>query len=200
MAAGRQAAEAAAGGGALLVIGVHREELAFGEGVAALLAGQGDLRGLEVLRIGDGITGRHPRSDQRYRYELQHRAIYRQIRERAVRYRLLIDLHRGDDDHGPCADVISADAGLLSCVRQRAAARLGAGGATLRTVQITADGRPPAAGATPAHTVIPPQVWDSHDFLFVGLEVYLPTAGSGGQRDWRFGADLVACIMACAAA
>jgi hypothetical protein len=45
---------------------MHREELAFGERVAATLARGNQPRGLDVLRIPEGISGRQPRADQRY--------------------------------------------------------------------------------------------------------------------------------------
>ena len=187
--------------GALLVIGVHREELAFGERVAAMLADSGDLPGLELLRIPEGISGRHPRSDQRFHYELQHRAIYRQIRELAGRYRLLIDLHRGSDDEGPCADVICADDRLLACVRKRLAETrdpdIAAGRERIRAVRLAPGGQVATNGAMCGRTVIPSDTWNNGEFLFVGLEVYLSADGVGRQEDWRFSARMIATIVAC---
>jgi hypothetical protein len=187
---------------ALLVIGVHREELAFGERVAAVLAEREDLAGLKLLRIPEGISGQHPRSDQRFHYELLHRAIYRQIQETAGRYRLLIDLHGGEDDEGLCADVICGNPQLLQCVRQQVVTGscrdFSSHAHRVRTVQLTRDSLAVAQGATAARTVIPPEVWDSPDFLFVGLEVYLPTQGAGRQQDWAFAAGWVKQIIHCA--
>ena len=186
---------------ALLVIGVHREELAFGEAVASLLAERGHLPGLELLRIPDGISGQHPRSDQRFHYELLHRAIYLQIEETAVRHRLLIDLHRGEDDEGPCADVICGDDELLRCVREWEATAddgdFSFRDDRIRTVHLNNDGMAVAKGATAARTVIPPEVWDSPDFLFVGLEIYLPVTGAGRRQDWEFAAKLVKRVVDC---
>ena len=50
-------------GNAVLVIGAHREELGFGERVAEGLPR--DL--IEVYRIPEGISGRHPREDESFR-------------------------------------------------------------------------------------------------------------------------------------
>lgn len=183
------------GGGVLLVIGVHREERAFGEGVAGFLAEQGEPPGLDVLRISDGLSGRRPRPDQRFRYEVQHRALYGQIRERAERYAVLVDLHRGEDDAGPCADVICADPAFLSCVGAGPAPR--AAGARVRPVRL---GSPREGGALPgARTVVPEEVWASERFLFVELEVYLAGEGAGRRSDWSFGAAVVRDVVRCAA-
>lgn len=186
---------------ALLVIGVHREELAFGECVAARLAECDALRRLDVLRITEGISGQRPRFDQRFHYEILHRALYRQIQKAAGRYRLLIDLHRGEDDEGPCADVISGDSRLLGCVRERTGEAAECPSrpheAAVRTVQLTGDGRDAHQGVMAGRTVIPQELWNSTDVLFVGVEVYLPTPGSGSQRDWEFSARLIEEIIRC---
>lgn len=58
-----------------VIIGVHREELAFGERVAEGL----DPRRISVLRIPEGISGRRPRADERLRYDASHREMYLQL-------------------------------------------------------------------------------------------------------------------------
>lgn len=189
-------------GQALLIVGIHREELPFGERVVAQLAETGGLSRIRVLTIPEGISGQHPRADQRFQYELQHRAIYRQIRELAVGHRLLIDLHRGEDDHS-CADVICADSRLLDCVGrrwegQRLSKAVVGHDERVRAVQLTADDASPGGSGVAGRTVIPADVWNNSDFLFVGLEVYVPTAGVGQAEDWRFAASLVESIVQCA--
>lgn len=63
------------GADTLLVIGVHRTELAFGRAVAAALApGQVDL-----LEIPEGLSGAHPRPDEVFRYQTLHSALYGQL-------------------------------------------------------------------------------------------------------------------------
>jgi hypothetical protein len=196
MRADRLSAGAGRDAATLLVIGVHHEELAFGERVAATLAAGYQARALDVLRIPEGISGRHPRADERYRFELQHRAIYRQIRELLGGHRLLIDLHRGEDDGGACADVICSDDRLLDCMRAGSA---GPGPARVRTVRLMRAGERLERGDNAARTIIPAEVWSSTALLFVGLEVYLPSQGMGAPADWRFAADLISDIIACAA-
>lgn len=106
----------------LLVIGVHREERAFGEAVAAGLYGR-----VDVLAIEDGLSGRRPRPDQRFHYDTLHRALYRQLPAHAAgHYELLVDLHSGLDRAGPSADLICAEPERLAGVT----ARLGAGAGT----------------------------------------------------------------------
>ena len=56
------------------------------------------------------------------------------------------------------------------------------------------------SGVLAAHTVIPRDVWDSPDFLFVGLEVYIPSGNGGSANDWAFAADLIKDIIAAAQA
>ena len=154
--------------------------------------------GLSVLRIPEGLSSEHPRFGQRYQYELVHRAIYRQLREAAGEHRLIIDLHAGEDDAGPCADVICADRQFLSCTHRWATPGASSGIDVVRAVQLTADGRAVAQDSTAARTVIPSCVWDSREFLFVGLEIYLPAKGSGRHQDWAFAAELVEKTIGCA--
>ena len=161
----------------LLVIGVHREELAFGEQVAARLADRSDLPALEVLRIPDGLSGRNPRDDERFRHAVAHGELYRQIRQIAGQRALVIDLHQGFDDAGPGADLYCGAAGLLIDLGARFA---GWRGRCIRLVNLT--DRDPVPGAVPGRTVIPEDVWNSPNFGFVGVEIYLPAPRPGSRR------------------
>jgi hypothetical protein len=185
---------------AVLVIGVHREELAFGERVAARVSSST----LDVLRIPEGLSGRRPRADQRFLYDTRHREIYLQLLPHVLgRYRLVIDLHTGVDEKGsPCADVLCADARFLACVAPAAEPQL-ASGCGVRPVLLTAPTRRQAEGRTPtdvlrAETALPPKVWDSDAFIYVGVEVYLPQAGEGDAAAWAFAADLMERLIGCA--
>lgn len=93
----------------LVVIGIHREELAFGrEVVRGLPIGE-----VDVLEIPDGLSGRRPLPDQSFRYGTLHRALYLQLLPYlGPSHRLLIDLHSGFDDEGPSADLLCGDGGL----------------------------------------------------------------------------------------
>ena len=120
------------------------------------------------------------------------------IRQAAWEHRLIIDLHMGEDDAGPCADVICADRLFLSCIHRWAATGASPGSEVVRTVCLTGEGRAVAQGSTSARTVIPSYVWDSRESLFVGLEMYLPAKGPGRLQDWAFTAELVEKTIGCA--
>lgn len=171
----------AAGGGPVLLIGIHRKELAFGERVAAGLSEPG----LSVLRIPEGISGQRPRQDQLLRVGAEHQARYEQVALRvAGRAPLLIDLHCGQDDAGPGADLISPSPALLGCLegRIRAAPDWGAGtrigpahreGAPLERVPAPAAAAACVAARIPsARTLIPRGLWDAPGLTDVGLEVF----------------------------
>ncbi len=182
------------------MIGVHREELAFGERVAARVSAST----LDVLRIPEGLSGRRPRADQRLLYDTRHREIYLQLLPHVLgRYRLVIDLHTGVDEEGsPCADVLCADARFLACAAP-AAWPQPASGCVVRPVLLTAPTRRQVEGSTPtdvllAATALPPRVWDNDAFLYVGVEIYLPQAGEGDAAAWAFAADLVERLIGCA--
>jgi hypothetical protein len=152
-------------GSTILVVGIHREERAFGELVAQGI----EHAGVSVLRIPEGLSGRHPRADQRFHYETLHRALYLQLLPYVLgHYRLLIDLHTGTDSLGPSADLISADGRFLDCLTQRALADDNVNERKLRFLRLD-DGR-----ASVTKTIIPARVWNNPAFLYLGLEIYLP--------------------------
>ncbi len=165
------------GPAALLVVGIHREELAFGKAVAAGLARER----VDVLTISEGLSGRRPRPDQRFHFDTLHRALYLQLLPHVrTRHRLLIDLHTGLDRQAPCADVYSRDI-------PRLAARLARADAPANPPRLISLGQ---AGAGPsAETVIPAEIWENPRFLYVGLEIYLaePGPGRGVEQDYARG-------------
>jgi hypothetical protein len=198
--------EGQSGPEAVLIIGAHREELGFGERVA-----EGLDPPIAVLRVPVGISGRRPRPDEVFYYKTRHRELYLQLRHQVRgRYRLVIDLHRGLNQPGRCADVFCRDAALLRCLQLRAQRRYGreTGTSLVRTVRLasrTGSGQPDMeADATESgkeplgRTVIPAGVWDSEDFLYVGLEVYLGREGPGQEDDWEFARQLIRDTVACA--
>lgn len=155
----------------LLVVGVHREELSFGAAVAAKL----DARRVDVLKISEGLSGRRPRQDERFRYDTLHRALYLQLLPH-VRpwHHLLVDLHTGLDPAAPCADLYSRDIDVLAARLSRAPP-LSPASPRMFGLQPQHATDPPSAAA---QTVIPAEVWRNPRFLYVGLEVYLPDADS----------------------
>lgn len=181
----------------LLVIGIHREELPFGEIVAADL----DRGEIEVLAIPEGLPGRRPRPDQHFRYATLHRELYLQLLPHVTgRHRLMIDLHTGVDPEGPCADVYCRDEGMRACLTSALARR---GGPPVRLVGLgPAQGSPtavdPNAERLPyAATVIPERVWNNEAFGYVGLEIYLAQPGRGQPDEWAFARDLIGLVAQC---
>ena len=189
----------------VVIIGAHREELGFGERVVDGL----DPR-IAVLRIPEGISGQRPRPDEVFYYETRHRELYFQLRQQVRgRFKLVIDLHRGINQPGRCADVYCRDAELLRCVHVAALGRYGrdAGTGLVRTVRLASQARIGKSGtqadaelsAGPfGRTVIPAGVWDSTEFVYVGIEIYLTCEGSGEADDWKFARQLVEDTVACA--
>lgn len=183
----------------LLVVGIHDEERAFGERVAERLK-----EGLvDVLFIPKGIPQDKRPGEVPFYHKLRHREIYLQLRQQVLgRYDLILDLHTGINESGRCADVYCRDEFLLSLLN-------GSELAEIRTVHITAKNRSSAPALNKAsthrahitqavaHTIIPQEVWNSRDFLYVGLEVYIKQAGEGTKDDWLFTCKLVELILRC---
>jgi len=159
---------------ALLVIGIHREELAFGRAVAALV----DRSRIDVLEIPEGLPGRNPRADEHFQHGKLHRELYLQLLPHMRRYRMMIDLHTGLDEGGPCADLYTLDPARLTSFLHEPAARL---------IQLGAESRQYPHGIT----VIPPEVWHAPDCLYVGLEIYLAKVGAGETAEHHYARALI---------
>jgi hypothetical protein len=171
---------------ALVVIGIHREELAFGrEVVDGLPAGEAD-----VLEIPDGLSGRRPRPDQCFRYDVVHEALYLQLLPHVCgRHRLLIDLHAGLDENGPCADLICGDAAF----GERLRAGLAGGPAGVRVIVLD------TGDAVRTHTVIPERIWHNPAFLYLCMEIYLPDDGPAQHGAVALAQRLIRLAAGCAA-
>lgn len=197
---------------AIIVIGIHREELAFGERVAELL----EESGIEVLRIDQGLSGKNPIFDDLFYYTTQHQEIYLQLRQQIKkRYDLLIDLHSGINESGACADIFCKHVDLLNCLKtvskKCSNIRCPLPGPIRLTriienseeIDDTAEGNKETdtkirvQGYPVCLTVIPHAVWASKDFIYVGLEIYLPRPDAGTLEDWQFAAEIVECILKC---
>jgi hypothetical protein len=184
----------------LVVIGAHRAELAFGEGVTALL----DPSRFSVLRIAEGISGRRPRQGEVESHRRRHRELYLQILAHvAPRQHLLIDLHTGIDESRRSADVLCADRSLLDCVAARLESQEDADRDAVRFVRLIGDIAPPdmkQAGPETwavARPELPEKVWNRGDPLYVGVEVYLSREGPGTESDWAFAHGLLETIASC---
>ena len=183
----------------LLVTGIHREELGFGDRVSGLL----NRDHIHVMRIPEGISHVRTGRDSPFYYITRHREIYLQLRQQVKgRYRLLIDLHCGLNEAGYCADIYCRDEQLLQCVAERAK-QIGVE-KLLRMVKILADSEGENAvedyrhNKTTARTLIPEQIWNNRDFCYVGLEIYLAKEGIGITEEWRFALELIETIQSCA--
>ncbi len=181
----------------LLVTGIHREELGFGDRVADLL----DHERVDVLRIPEGISHARPKANELFYYRTRHREIYLQVKQQIGRgCRLLIDLHSGCSTTSPCADIYCHDNAMLACLLPEQAAFDQAH--TVRLVKIVEQqaGASLSEASMPiAHTWVPRELWDNPAFTYVGLEVYLHDNDAGAPREWRFARELIDHIEACAA-
>lgn len=182
----------------VLVTGVHREELSFGDGVARRCASDQ----IDVLRIPEGVPQRCGNVDQQFYHETRQRELYLQLHQQVKgRYRLLIDLHSGVDEEGPCADIYCRDSRLL----ERIGSRLDTRNLThrVRLVRIV-DAHQPAilegsqtAVDTQARTSIPAAIWAGGRPIYVGLEVYLADPAAPGDAE-ALACRLIHCIQLCA--
>lgn len=164
---------------ALLVIGIHREELAFGQAVAEDL----DPERVEVLAIPDGLSGRHPRPDQRFHWDTLHRALYLQLLPHLrPHHRLLIDLHTGLDSRAPGADLYCRDPARLAALLDTAPSLE----PPPRLIPLGGTESGPRAA-----TVIPPEVWRDPPCLYVGMEIYLTDPGAGREVEQAYGRNLI---------
>lgn len=184
---------------AVLILGIHREELAFGEAVAAGL----DPARIDLLRIPQGVSGARPTQDQAFYYRANHRELYGQIlRQVRGRYDLVIDLHCGIHEPGRCADLFSADPLLLGCACSAARRSPGVPPNPIRPVLL--GGASPSAQDTPvppplrARTVIPEAIWNSPRFRYLGIEVFLASPGPGDPQDWALARGLIDAVLGCA--
>ncbi len=183
----------------LLVTGIHREELDFGDRVAALI----DRNHVHVMRIPEGISHARTGSGGLFYYNTRHREIYLQLRQQVTgHYRLLIDLHCGLNDTGRCADLYCRDEQILQCI-SGCTGQLAMGG-QLRLVKILTDSengdlvKEVKKVDVGARTSIPEQMWNDQSFVYVGLEIYLAKVGDGVAADWRFARDLIDFVRDCA--
>lgn len=166
---------------ALLVIGIHREELAFGRAAAAAL----EPGGHDLLVIPEGLSGRHPRADERFHYDTLHRALYLQLLPHiGERHCLVIDLHTGLDERAPCADLYSREPARLAAILE------GRLTPPPRCLPLGRSEAPPGV-----RTAIPPEIWNNPRFLYVGLEMYLQTPEASTAPERAYARDLLALLI-----
>jgi hypothetical protein len=179
---------------AVLLIGVHREELAFGEAVTQGLA-PGTI---QVLRIPAGISGVRPTQDRAFYYATHHQELYLQILPLVRgRYDLVLNLHCGVNEPARCADLFAADPALLDCACAALAEPSDNPAAKVRPILLGA-----SKGARPtlprAQTVIPEFFWRNPGFRYLGLKCFLLQPGAGEAADWDLARRLIEAAVACA--
>ncbi|MEG6508983.1 hypothetical protein V6C03_08365 [Methyloligella sp. 2.7D] len=186
----------------LLLIGVHRDELAFGEHVAALLEGRCD-----ILRVEQGLDNDNPTPDEQFHYRIRHAEMYHQVLQNIGRRTgPVIDIHSGLNARGRCADIYCHDERFLACAEAAVAPQTERAGAfkDVRLVQIVAHDAPErelsasVALRPVVWTYIPHVVWQNPHFLYIGIEVFLASRGAGTPQDHAYGRDLVLLSADCA--
>ncbi len=188
----------------LLLIGIHKDELEFGDRVALSLGDQ-----VDVLRVEKGLNGANPTPDGLFHYSIRHAEMYHQVLQSVARKQgPVIDLHTGLNKDTRCADVYCHSERFLRCLEQEIASGRGrlAGPEDVRLIRIVAHdaargGKRLGAigGARPVvWTYIPETVWRNPRFLYVGVEVFLPAPGAGSAEDHRFASELVRLAADCA--
>ena len=178
---------------ALVVIGVHREEVAFGRAVAAQL----DPEQFDIMVVERGLSARRPRPDQLQAYLDNHAALYDQIAGNAgQKHGLLIDLHcrlKGDAD----ADIFAADEDILKLVAAERLDDASLVGKKVRMIRMVSD--EDLTDITPdalrsqlfSKPEFPETVWRAERPLYVGLEIYLEQEGEGTREEQIFASDLI---------
>lgn len=184
----------------VLVTGIHREELNFGDRVARRC----DSDDIDVLRIPEGVPQSCRDVHQQFYHETRQRELYLQLHQQVKgRYRLLIDLHSGTDEAGPGADIYCRDAEVLARIGTHLDGRELSD--RVRLIRIV-DAREPAitVGAqtvvdAEARTSIPAAIWAGGRPVYVGLEVYLPKL-SGTDEAETLACRLIRSIQSCTTA
>ena len=184
---------------AVLIIGVHREELGFGDRVAEGL----DSGRIDILRIPRGLPARRPSQEDAFYYRTNHQELYLQMLPQIRgRYRLVIDLHCGVNEPEPCADLFSADPTLLDCACSASEGWAGAGSDLVRAILLgdaEAEGHCVDMQRLRAHTIIPEPVWNNPELRYVGLEIFMPEIGADDPVARTLAQDLIRALLDCAA-
>lgn len=178
-----------------LVIGVHKEELAFGKKVVTLMA-ESDIH---IVQIDNGLS--HERSYYRsgFYHSTAHREMYLQLHQQLVgnKVDLVIDLHTGINETGRCADIMSANLDLLNKMHllfegvekhtfsEPGEERL------YKIIKSDERSKQKDGSFSVCHTIIPHKVWDAREYIYTGLEIYLHETGNGFLPDWEYTVGLI---------
>lgn len=181
----------------LLVIGIHREELPFGDRIAEKI----DPERIDVMRIDRGISNSYRRGRDEFYRDALHREIYLQLLQQVKkRYKLVIDLHCGRHERGQFAEIFSHDKALMHSLDTMTTPLEKE---QMRLIRIVAekDSAPHHAGDASieprANTLIPRRIWDNSEFCYVGLEIYLGTEEKGSLENRDFACSLIDTLYEC---
>jgi len=178
-----------------LVIGIHKEELAFGKQVARLLVKSG----IQIVVIDNGLSHERAYYKSGFYHSTAHREMYLQLHQQLAgkKLDLLIDLHTGINETGRCADILSANTrflktmdGLLKGVEKHIFSAPGEE-RLYEIIQTDTKSAEIDSSFSVCHTIIPEKVWNSRQCIYAGLEIYLSKSGQGSSSDWEYAAVLV---------
>jgi len=177
----------------ILVIGIHREELAFGRSVADVVPNS-----VRIVQIDKGLSHKKSFYKSGFYHSTVHREIYLQLHQQIKgKTDLIIDLHTGINTSGRCADILSAEVSMLCRIKKQLDnvkyhPLSPPGEERLYEIIPTDKRREKGRSLFPAcHTIIPRRIWDEPTYIYVGLEIYLQESGEGTPTDFEYATKLI---------
>lgn len=178
---------------AVLVIGVHREELGFGIKTAQTIDDN-----IQVVQISSGLSHKKSLYRSSFYHSTAHREMYLQLHQLLKgKADLVIDLHTGINETGRCADILSADPHLLGTIQSQLDSAVhhplsSPGEERLyQIIQAEAQKSHTKTLFPACHTIIPEQIWNGTEYTYAGLEIYLYEPGDGTLADCQYAAQLI---------
>ncbi len=184
-----------------VIIGAHREELAFGEKTTKGI----NKRGIEIIRIPEGIPNKRSNGELKSSKRANLANLYSRIHKKVCgSFDLVIDLHSGLSEEKWGADIFSAEKEFLDF--------MGAGSKKLfqkkyrlpdairlfriigkpERISNVFDDRYPVCLA-----FVPENIINGKHYRYVGLEIYL-TSEKGRLSDYRLSRRLLRAVHECA--
>jgi|GEM_PF-852583 len=183
-----------------LIIGAHREELAFGEKTANRIK----KKGIDVIRIADGIPNRRAHGELKSSKKTDLDNLYSRIHRKVCgKYDLVIDLHSGLSEKWS-ADIFSSgmdfldfmDAGLKKIFRDKFHLP-----DEIRLFKIIRNNQSKPNAFDDRFPIclafVPEDIVNGKHYRYVGLEVYL-TSQEGCSADYRLSQQLILAVHECA--
>jgi hypothetical protein len=175
----------------LLIAGVHRQELEFGQKVIDLL--QLQKCPLDMLIIPQGLSNQFD-SVMDTLYRRQHEEMYHQIKGHIKkRHSLIIDLHAGCSESFSI-DLFSSQAQQYPCLKTEIIKKIIP---EARAVNIKANLEIQKDKHLTSYTILPKSIWKNNKFIYVGIEVYLEAYSSGNEADIQRSANMIDYLVQC---